>query len=76
MNSLKKTRQIENKRKNQHYPDYNIYQLEYLEEFWRRAIIQTPVKEPQLMLVWKTDKEWYNDNNVLAYCYMLSSIAI
>ena len=30
---------------------------EYKEESWRLAVMQTPMKDHQLMLVWKTLKE-------------------
>ena len=52
-----------NKRMSRDHSKYSIWnQPEYRGESWRLAVTQTPVRNHQLTLVWKTRKELSNNN--------------
>ena len=61
-----KTGGIENQRNNQDQSDYSIIGTgkNILEDLRKFAFTQTPVKDQQLKLVWKTRKEENNWNKI------------
>ena len=64
----KGTDKVGNQSKNWDHPDYSIIEIRQNTEMSaadlkRLAVTQTPVKDYQLMLVWKTCKDYINNNN-------------
>ena len=71
----KKDGRVGNQRTNRDHPNYNIIEIgqktkKSPEDFRRLPNAQTPVKDHQLMLVWKTRKDWFG----LVWFYGISTI--
>ena len=57
-------------RKNRDHPDHSIFKISQNTgkspgDLRRLVVTQTPVKDHQLVLVWKARKVWNNNSNIL-----------